>query len=443
MAAAATLLLLLLGVSVWPLYVLAVIPTGVMSLALTPQSRDQPQFAEQLCSPSINSGWGVPLPARHDSRWKRLHSLSTEQPSNREGCTPYILPPTGDDALSLRLSTLVIADRGNCSFVQKALLAQASGAKGLVIRGTKKAVYEAIASHSSSNTTAALAAAETDGTTLNAVEKPVFEYDCSRGEGFVTQLAAPIWQTDSRECSSNPKCTAKTCVLTGTMAQDGAAHQVCCMWDTYVLMGASNRTVAKSLTIPVVYVTIEDGQRLQRVLDDHPTSLVMRTYRRQLPFLDLSSVLLWAIGVATALGAAYYSADPTRRRKERAAAREHRKLQRQHGGDTTLDEEVDERADEPREDVWELDAKHAVAFIALAGVFLTVFYYVKIGGAIPVLFCLSGAATLTQVVAAPALEWLIPSVASREVILPLLGDTARISELLGLVPSGVLAGLWY
>ncbi|RLN66457.1 hypothetical protein BBJ29_002289 [Phytophthora kernoviae] len=172
----------------------------------------------------------------------------------------------------------------------------------------------------------------------------------------------------------------------------GKIHQVCCMWDTYVLMGATNRNETKKLTIPVVYMTIAEGKKLQRALEKYPTTLVARTYRRELPLVDLSSILLWCIGVTTALGAAYYSASSIRRYSENASAREQRKLQQQQqtGG---REEEVRDQ----HEEIWELDTKHAVGFIALAGVFLTVFYYVKIGGVIPVLFALSSAATLTQV----------------------------------------------
>ncbi|POM72039.1 Signal peptide peptidase-like, aspartyl protease family A22B [Phytophthora palmivora] len=200
------------------------------------------------------------------------------------------------------------------------------------------------------------------------------------------------------------------------------------MWDTFVLMGATNRTVTKELAIPVVYVTIANGQKLQKAMEKNPTTLVARTYRRELPLIDLSSLLLWALGVATALGATYYSA------QSENGVREQQKRQ------TARDEES---GNESRDEIWELDTRHAVGFIALAGVFLTVFYYVKIGGVIPVLFAVSGAATLTQVIGTPAMEWLMPRSAAREITIPLLGDTVRLSELLGFLPSVTIAIVWY
>ncbi|ETO75923.1 hypothetical protein F444_08569 [Phytophthora nicotianae P1976] len=403
----------------------AVLPTGILSLDLLPQSPNEPPaFAEQFCSPSAAAGWGVSLPARFDSRWKTLVQVPI---SNRDGCEPYELEP----ATSLH-GSMVLVDRGNCSFVTKALNAQAAGAKGLIIRGTKRAVYEAIVSHNSTNSSTLSDSHNAEPTTSLAVmDKPVFEYDCSKGEAFVDKLATPEWTTDAEQCSGDHGCSSKSCVLTGhtKMQESGKKYQVCCMWDTFVLMGVTNRTVAKELEIPVVYVTIANGHKLQKAIDKHSTSLVARTYRRELPFIDVSSVLLWALGVATALGATYYSASPLRRQDSTFYE------PKQRGED--LHEESS------RDDVWELDARHAVGFIALAGVFLTVFYYVKLGGVIPVLFAVSGAATLAQVVGTPGMETLMPSSASREVTIPLLGDTARLSEVLGLLFSISVAVVWY
>ncbi|OWZ03985.1 Aspartyl protease, partial [Phytophthora megakarya] len=394
-----------------------VLPTGLLSLDLLPQSpHETTAFSELLCSPSAAAGWGVALPARHDSRWKTLTQLPSE---NRDGCASYQLQDTSVHG------AVVVADRGNCSFVAKAFKAQAAGAKGLIVRGTKRAVYEAIVSRNSTNSTFVTSGNTETGTNLAVLDKPVFEYDCSRGQALVDVLATPVWLTDSQLCSGDRRCTSKSCVLTGVKSNQ--KHQVCCMWDTFVLMGATNRTETKELNIPVAYVTIANGQKLQKAMDKYPTSLVARTYRRELPLIDVSSMLLWALGVATALGATYYSA-----RSENVAVSEQKR-----------DHTHDQREDEPRQEIWELDARHAVGFIALAGVFLTVFYYVKIGGVIPILFAVSGTATLTQVVGTPAMERLMPNSAAREVTIPLLGDTARLSEVLGFLPSVMVAIVWY
>lgn len=333
---------------------------------------------------------------------------------------------------------MVLVDRGNCSFVTKAFAAQAAGAIGLIVRGTKRAVYEAIMSNRTTNSSTYLIKhdAEFNGINVAVENKPVFEYDCSKGVAFVDELAIPVWNTDAKKCSEDVRCSSRSCVLTGHTMMQGSStkHQVCCMWDTFVIMGAMNETGVAKLAIPVVYVTINDGQELQNAIVKYPTSLVARTYQRERPLIDVSSILLWALGVATALGATYYSTRDLRHRNEWDAAFRDQK----------------ERGDQDqvsltygRDDVYELNARHAVGFMALAGVVLIGLYYAKIGGVIPVLFAVSGAVTLAQVVGTPLMEWLVPSIASRELPIPLSGGTASVSECLGFLPSIAVAVVWY
>ncbi|KAI9917676.1 hypothetical protein PsorP6_012404 [Peronosclerospora sorghi] len=152
--------------------------------------------------------------------------------ANRHGCASYEAP---HDAL-------VLVDRGNCSVVAQALQAQAARAHGLIVRGTKEDVYDAIRREHV------------------PASNPAFEYDCSRGEAFVTSLARPVWDTNAPACHQDPQCWSRTCILTGqttnTRNDTRTKHQVCCMWDTFVLLGVENRTLATDVTIPVVYVTI-------------------------------------------------------------------------------------------------------------------------------------------------------------------------------------------
>lgn len=440
-----TLAVALVAVGVLANAVESVIPTGRIAFQLLAQ---RPEFAGLYCAPSRNAGWGVSLPESQNSRWKHIRLLADAQPANADGCVEYMLASLSSAQTSRRLgthahgehttvaaaavprqkvnlSTLIVADRGNCSFVQKALIAQRAGAKGLVVRGTRRAAYEAILA-------ARNGSAHDNTTALATSERPPFDYDCTRGESFVPALADPAWATDDAQCSRNSRCASKMCIPTG--AVDRRGHQVCCLWDTHVLMGA-NLSEARNVSIPVVFVTIADGQQLARSVERYP-ELLIRTYQREVPLVDIASVLLWVIGVATALGASYYAAAADRRQwllrtnpnaVERKQEREQQQQQSSHDSS----------------DVWEIDTKHAIGFIVSAGLFLTVFYYVKIGGVIPILFALSAAGTLTQLVVAPSLDHLVPAIASRELTVPVLGDTVALSEVLGLVISGSVALVWY
>ncbi|TMW56976.1 hypothetical protein Poli38472_002901 [Pythium oligandrum] len=404
----------------------AVVPTGQIAFQV---STPKPRFAEMLCAPSHTAGWGVRMPEIQNSRWKHMHMLPVSSPENAFGCEEYSLPsfPAPMEGMADPYKALVVADRGNCSFLQKAWVAQRAGARGLVIRGSKQAIYDAIQSHNTSNTTLTLLE-ET------STPRPPFEYDCDNGESYVSTLAEPIWSTDDVRCNSNDKCASKMCVLTGHVDAAKGGHQLCCLWDTHVLMGA-NHTLAKNLTIPVVYVTIANGQQLERLWQRYP-DLLIRTYAREEPLIDVASVLIWLLGSVTALGAAYYSAASDRERyRQRMDPEAH--LRKQDEADQS--EEADGHGDE----AWELDARTAVAFIVSAGVFLTVFYFIKIQSFIPILFAVSATGTMTQLFIAPLLHACVPAVASRQVNVPGINETLPLSEVLGLALSASLAVVWF
>lgn len=459
-----------LALALAPPVVLAVIPTGSVSLSVPSGS---PQLADMLCAPSSVAGWGVPLPEQYNSRWKHVFSLPAALPSNAHGCEAYALPSPlvlsataghsmhGNHGMSMtstpkNLSTVVIVDRGNCSFLQKARVAEQTGARGLVVRGSKQAIYETIREKKPhSNESATVDASQ--------VELPPFEYDCARGEAFVTQLATPEWRTDAASCYTNDRCESNMCVLTGATRQLASRleHQVCCMFDTYVVMGGGNRSQSANVTIPVVYMTVRDGQQLERALATYP-SLLMRTSRRDVPLFDVASILLWALGVSTAIGAAYYSAVIQRRAwRKRRWQQEDADYDGEHGdeGHKHHDPRTPHHSrrrrrsssgPESADEIWELDTRHAIGFIAFAGVFLTILFYVKAGVAVlvPVLFAVAGTTALAQVAVAPALHAFVPAVASRQLPLSfplswLIEEPVPLAELVGLVPSAALAIGWY
>ncbi|KAJ0406786.1 hypothetical protein ATCC90586_000839 [Pythium insidiosum] len=411
----------------------AVVPTA--ELAFT-RLEHKPQFANMLGASSHTAGWGVRLPQVQNSRWKHVHMLPTANASNAMGCDAYTLPSTttpstghdhdhthghGEDLLK----TLVVVDRGNCSFLQKAWLAELAGARGLVVRGTKRAVYESI--HNAVNGS-------------HAADRPLFEYDCGQGEAFVQKLDTPVWETDDPRCARDPQCGSQSCVLTGVHDPTRGGHQLCCMWDTAVLMGA-NRTLAANVTIPVVYVSVANGLQLQRSLERFP-DLLIRTYEREAPLVDVSSILLWALGVATALGAAFYSAASDRERYRCRTDPEYQRCRQQQQQQEGRQEEHASTSE--RQEPWELSTQHAVAFIVSAALFLTVLYYVKSAHVIPVLFAVSATGTLTQLVTSPLLQALVPAVASRQLTAPCCPEEPwPLSELVGFVLTGAIAVVWY
>jgi signal peptide peptidase-like protein 2B len=404
----------------------AVIPSAEIEFQLLSQ---RPELEDIFCSSSWAAGWGPKLPQVYNSQWKTITQLTD---SNSNGCDPYELLQTphtlknGED--SSKFKRAVMVDRGGCPFTQKAMNAQQAGANVLIVRNTREAIYFAITNTTMRNDTAIA------GNTT----KPPFDYDCSKGEGFVPsdRFATPIWDTDDPKCSQSSLCESQMCILTGEMNPTQTKHQVCCMWDTPILMGA-NRTQVKNVTIPVVFLTINKAKIVSKTLKEYP-ELFVREFEREMPVIDVSSVLLWVIGVATALGASYYSASYERQQFVQSKASDDESTNDPAAAKERTFEQEQERDDH----TWELDSKHAIAFIVFAGMFLTIFYFFKFNGIIPIIFAISSIGSVTQVILLPFLGNFVPSLSSRHYLLPYFGE-ALVSEIVATIGSICLAIFWY
>ncbi|EQC33267.1 hypothetical protein SDRG_09249 [Saprolegnia diclina VS20] len=380
----------------------AILPSGVLSISRFGVNAT----LNMLVSPSHDTGWGPPLPQEHD----------------RNGSQRHVLADAGDacSALSraLYVDKIVVAHRGNCSFLEKAKIAQSAGAAGLIVRNTREAVYLL----DRNRTTPA-------GNFSSDAPMPAFATDCSRGEGYVPYLdpIAP-WLVQSDVCSKQPGCTSRICLPTGH--RNESSYQVCCMWDTHLLMGANyTEADAAHLQLPIVFATVTEGETLTALLATSP-SPAGTLYARYIPLFNLASIALWAIGVATAIGGSYYAA-----RADRARLRQHKP----HADPTrkAYDDEDDDEAD-----VLHLSFQHAIGFIVVAGCFLTFLYFVHVGPLLSLFFGLSSISTTTLLLTLPMTKRLCPCMSSWHLRLPLVG-TITIHEVLALSVSTSLVVAWF
>ena len=75
--------------------------------------------------------------------------------------------------------------------------------------------------------------------------------------------------------------------------------QVCCAWDLYITMG-EDQTVAGEVSIPSVYVTMRDSAALLSAVASSSSStpgLTVQISDRPRPWVNVSSFLIWAMGV--------------------------------------------------------------------------------------------------------------------------------------------------
>ncbi|OQR92219.1 signal peptide peptidase-like, aspartyl protease family A22B [Thraustotheca clavata] len=376
----------------------AIVPSGVLELIRPNGNATSTMFV----APSYDSGWG-PL-------------LSDEESVN--GSHKYLLAQAGDSCngtlmnRSVYAGKIIVANRGNCSFLTKAIVAQKLGATGLIIRNTRQAVFLLDRNRSS------LPA----NNTLDAM--PPFATDCSQGEDYIDALDPVMpWMVHSTQCTKN--CASNICIPTGY--QNESLFQVCCMWDTHLLMGA-NYTIAKSLHLqfPIVFATVNEGETLTKLLSVF-TTMKASIYARSVPLIGVSSIILWAMGVATAIGGAYYSA---------ASERSRFGPKRSHSDSHASEEEEDD------EEVLDLSFKHAIGFIVCAGIFLTFLYFVHVGAVLSILFGLSSVSTVTLLITYALMKRLCPCIQSWHVRLPIFGSITVI-EILAFTLSLCLVIAWF
>nr|CCA13955.1 signal peptide peptidaselike putative [Albugo laibachii Nc14] len=376
----------------------------------------------ELCAPSTRAGWGQTLPAEQ-TYYGKLISPATRFGQDSQGCIKNSVSHTSD---------VPLVDRGGCSFLKKAQNAQEAGAKAVIVRGTRKATYESIIKTYSQGRVK-------NSVAFGFLNRPHFEYDCTRGESNVTTIKDPIWDTDDSYCSQIPSCHSKMCIPTGVIdTSDGGIpkYQLCCLWDTHILIGA-NDTLAKNISIPVAYVTIEEGIRLEKAAVAEP-----RVYLLQRPhqLANWSSIVLWLIGVLTAVGASFYSLS---RENRRYIAPENIELDEIEDSHLLQHDQYEYLA----QDVQEVDGASAVGFVICAGSFLMLLYYFDIGRLFPIIFGLSAMGSLYSVICMPLLHLLLPYLSTWRCNISSIFRhfvvTVGLLEVLGVLGSATITFLWY
>eukprot|EP00903_Cladosiphon_okamuranus_P014280 g13263.t1 len=251
---------------------------------------------------------------------------------------------------------VLLVERGNCFFDEKALAAQEAGAEGLVVMNSVEGIYQ-------------------DKTA--ATDK--YDYECSNGEGWVKDIQEPLWDSHNTDeaCWSNDKCDSGVCVVTNQTDTE-LGTKVCCAWDLYITMYSSTAETAKKISIPSVYVTMKDGQALKAAGE-----VDVELFNRPRSYINLSSFVLWGLGVATVVWASMKSGDDLRRRTKPGGGAA------VNYGATPYDEETPSL---------ELGVRHTLAFVVFASAMLLMLFFFNLGLAVTFLFCLS-ATTATATVA--------------------------------------------
>lgn len=332
---------------------------------------------------------------------------------------------TVDDYTNNKETIMMLVPRGQCTFETKAFHAQLLGAKGVVIYGT-------LASRYSLNTTAR----------TNSVQDIVWpmrldDYDCDKGRAMIPEAALSFDplpynanQNDavlSQETSENlclqkspnflQDCPSKACLLTGNKFVDGGENsdqgqsswEACCAWDLHIWLPRdeafhTGTTPSKVVTIPTVYITLREGQRLLR---DMAANSIVRIvlYQRWRPRYSPSAPLIWLLAVVVAAVAAHLSAHDYHSKLRRVLRAKARGLPSDHEEDNP-DPSLPRRSTQPQqpEETLELSAWHSVVFVVMASCSLLVLFYFKIYGFVKVMYAFGCSKALGTILLAPIIH---------------------------------------
>ena len=307
-------------------------------------------------------------------------------------------------------NTILMVPRGECTFDEKVWQAQQRGAAAVLIYGTTASRY-------SLNKTAHVNDTDYKYTYEDIVwPGDKFDYDCDKGQMFVAKDDLSFDPLPYNADQNDPilksvACPCGACLLTGNSTiPDGSSKtmmQACCAWDLPIWLYNDPQRPANTenstITIPAAYLTMEQAAQLEQQRSQNPVAIVM--YSRWRPYLNCSSILIWALGVFVAALAAYLTASDYRHFTHKLLARQQQQqqqsLQRSSSSRSSNQGRPTRPHLPPPDEILELTAAHALAFIIMASTSLLILFYFQIYNVVKVLYAFGCSSAFAQVVVLP------------------------------------------
>jgi hypothetical protein len=309
---------------------------------------------------------------------------------------------------------IVLVPRGQCTYQTKTWVAQLGGAKGVIIYNTLQARY-------AMNMTNSTTKNSTTSTSEDDIEWPLdfHDYDCTRAQaqipsdklsfhplpynadhnnplltGTTNANLCRLYSTTNSKKGKGGKgddhhdfdtsCPSHRCLLTGN--KNTSTHQACCAWDLHLyLYPDGNHPV--SITIPTVFVTMQQGEDLLSnllLLQSSADDVLVTLSSRWQWDTNLSSGLIWMLGVAVAALAAYLSASDYHKGIQRHIQRQQRHDAQSATGNTSS-RHPPRPPQQPlvqrsalQEETLELEPIHALGFVVMASSSLFILFYFKV-----------------------------------------------------------------
>lgn len=479
----------------------AILPTAAIDVKINDSSSSytllasQGNFAPYLpMTPTDNPITRPMFPPQNDPLLcSDISSLSTTDNSNKkENTSPFVY----------------IVPRGSCTFEHKALVAQLYGAAGIIIYGTLSSRYGYNA-------------------TTHTIDYPLeyYDYDCSiqKGGGKVNIPKNKLIGFDDNDNNSNnnsnekkpydqgndkllsgtkesgnlcalysdnnqfeQSCPSQKCLLTGnqtttttsttttTTTTTTPTMEACCAWDTHIFLykddSMSDPKTGQEyqpITIPSFYITMEEADQLINSMNTYNQNVSLIMYSRYYPKYNLSTVIIWAVGVFVAAIASYLSASEIRHvRKDvekkvltdhydnnnsnnnnngaggAVSMRGYERVSNQ-GESGSNDSQSFRRAIAPEETL-ELTASHAIFFIVFSTAGLLTLFFFKIYNIVKVFYAFGCSGAIMQVIVLPIYYYMAKKMNFRDRVVFTQADIGQVTiiDAVAIVTSYGLGAVW-
>lgn len=322
------------------------------------------------------------------------------------------------DDISVPPNYALLVSRGKCEFLTKAKVAQSANASALIIYESLENMYTS----------------PYDGNQDFALKDPC-NLDCASGIGYISQEDAKDYnkaiQGYPTLCGSG--CPSQLCALTGeSHFEDTSKRKICCVPNDYLIVGATWDEIFESkITIPTAWVAVSDGKALRSKLNEteggfaRSKDLKISVSYREIPRVDIPSLILWHLAIFTVIYASYRAAQDMRLPLKIALYKYYgyptQSLQAEHEYTLTQTDRL------VVQEVQQVNYRHAVGFVFFASavlilLFLLIRTKINVVYIMMVPFAISAVVALANVLALPYLLKVFPSWRKKSLVrLPYVG----------------------
>jgi hypothetical protein len=284
---------------------------------------------------------------------------------------------------ALAKPSVVLLDRGTCSYYDKIESAREAGAEFVLIAQSIDGMYN-----------------QTSGRIKNTCYR-----DCSNGRGATEEICLT---------SSAKSCGSRTCIALNQFEPEaivGDKNNFCCMVDALQPLGGLNNTV-----VPSAFVTYTDANLIRAAIAEIGAGATVRLQQRATLFPNPSVYAMWIMGTGITAFASYH-----------ALSRERRYVRASWGG-ASRDQVVDNGGSQstgastatPRKhqsaplEVLEISTHGAVGFLVMSCFVLVGLFYLTLSYphtaviALNVLYAIGSVGSLSMILFQPIFGRLLP-----------------------------------